>query len=628
MKLVIFGLSISSSWGNGHATLWRGLCRSLAARGHAITFFERDVPYYAAHRDLTEIPGVKLCLYADWMEVLPRARAEVADADVGVVTSYCPDGVAASELVLGSNVGVRCFYDLDTPITIARLREGKPVDYLPSHGLSGFDLVLSYTGGRALGDLRRLLGAKRVVPIYGSVDPGAHHPVPPRDLFRSDLSYLGTFSADRQDALDRLFLEPARRLPERRFLIGGSMYPQEFPWEENIYYVRHVPPADHPSFYCSSKLTLNITRGAMAEMGYCPSGRLFEAAACGVPIVTDAWEGLEDFFEPGKEIILARTPEDVMKAVELPPEELGRLSRAARERALECHTSDVRARELEQAFEQAARAEPVSSQSVSWGIIPAAGIGSRIQPLAFSKELLPVGSRIDGEIERPRAVSEFLVERMARGGANRICFVISPGKSDILEYYGSRIHDAHVCYTVQGKPAGLCDALFSAIPLIRPEDQVLIGLPDTIWFPEDGFRALSDTCLSFLLFPVEHPEYFDAVVLDEQGRVLEIQVKQADARSAWVWGAFKMPGAIFHELHALWNERNHKDEYMGTLVNAWLARGGQARGVRAGEIYVDVGTLHGYREAIQVLAARSAAERSTPVADLPDAPPELRVVSS
>ncbi|WP_437809519.1 nucleotidyltransferase family protein [Sorangium sp. So ce1078] len=237
-----------------------------------------------------------------------------------------------------------------------------------------------------------------------------------------------------------------------------------------------------------------------------------------------------------------------------------------------------------------------------WGVIPAAGLGSRIQPLAFSKELLPVGTRRDGDVERPRAVSEYLIDRMILAGATRICMVISPGKSDIVEYYGANVGPAHICYVVQPVAAGLCDAIFRALPWIQPEEEVLVGLPDTVWFPEHGLRSLDGGGLSFLLFPVEHPEFFDAVVTDEKGRVLEIQVKQRDARSHWVWGAFKLTGAVMRELHDLWCERGQTDPYIGTLVNEYLARGGSARAVRAGEAYVDVGTLHGYREAIQLLS--------------------------
>lgn len=238
-----------------------------------------------------------------------------------------------------------------------------------------------------------------------------------------------------------------------------------------------------------------------------------------------------------------------------------------------------------------------------WGIIPAAGAGSRIQPLAFSKELLPVGSRFDGSTERPRAVSEYLVDRMVIGGATRICFVISPGKSDILEYYGGSIGSTTLCYVVQPRPAGLCDAIFRALPLIAAADPVLVGLPDTIWFPEDSLCALPNNSLSFLLFPVERPEFFDAVVSDSTGAVREIQVKQKDAESNWIWGAFKLPGRVLQHLYDMWIERDRRDEYIGTLVNAYLQNGGHAVGVRAGKGYVDVGTLHGYREAINLLCS-------------------------
>jgi glucose-1-phosphate thymidylyltransferase len=251
-----------------------------------------------------------------------------------------------------------------------------------------------------------------------------------------------------------------------------------------------------------------------------------------------------------------------------------------------------------------------------WGIVPAAGMGSRIQPLAFSKELLPVGSRKDGGTERPRAVSEYLIERMLRAGADKICITISPGKSDIVEYYGGGVGGAHVCYVVQPQPVGLCDAIFRALPLIGEGEQVLVGLPDTVWFPVDGLARLPGDVLSFLLFPVDRPELFDAVVTDGAGRVREIQVKQPGASSSWIWGAFRMPARVFGELHALWEERGREDVYVGTLVNAYLARGGQARAVPAGEAYVDVGTLHGYREAIRLLGLQpdEPAEAAAPAA--------------
>jgi glucose-1-phosphate thymidylyltransferase len=236
-----------------------------------------------------------------------------------------------------------------------------------------------------------------------------------------------------------------------------------------------------------------------------------------------------------------------------------------------------------------------------WGVIPAAGRGSRIQPLAFSKELLPVGSRIDAGVERPCAVSEYLCERMISGGADKLCFVIAPGKSDILEYYGGSYGAASVAYVVQPEPAGLCDAIFRVAPLIAPAEQVLIGLPDTVWLPRSGFSALPDDQLSFLLFPVDNPSAFDAVEVDGDGLVREIQVKQPDATTNWIWGAFKMPGHILEELRRLWLERACRDEYIGTLVNAYIARGGRAAGVKAGRTYIDVGTLEGYRAATEML---------------------------
>jgi glucose-1-phosphate thymidylyltransferase len=237
-----------------------------------------------------------------------------------------------------------------------------------------------------------------------------------------------------------------------------------------------------------------------------------------------------------------------------------------------------------------------------WGIVPAAGRGSRIQPLAFSKELLPVGSRSQSGSERPCAVSEYLIERMILGGADKICFVISPGKSDIMQYFGARFGSTPIAYVVQPQPSGLCDAVFCAEPVIDPNDHVVVGLPDTVWFPESGLAALPNGVLSFLLFPVERPEFFDAVVMDGNDRVQEIQVKQRDAASNWIWGAFKMPGSVFGALKRLWQERERRDEYFGTLVNAYLAGGGEAVGIKAGQAYVDVGTLHGYRSAVGLLA--------------------------
>lgn len=245
-----------------------------------------------------------------------------------------------------------------------------------------------------------------------------------------------------------------------------------------------------------------------------------------------------------------------------------------------------------------------------WGVVPAAGRGSRIQPLAFSKELLPVGSSVEAGVERPCAVGEYLLERMVLAGADKICIVLSPGKSDIIGYFGAKFGNADIFYSVQHNPAGLCDAIFRALPLVAPDEEVIVGLPDTVWLPADALRFLPKEGLSFLLFPVEQPEFFDAVVLDDSGRVSEIQVKPSEPKSKWIWGAFKMPGSILEVLHRLWNTRNPRDEYIGTLVNAYLDAGGAALGVKAGKAYVDVGTLNGYRAAMSLLSEERFRDRT------------------
>jgi spore maturation protein CgeB len=363
MNLVIFGLTISSSWGNGHATLWRGLCRALAARGHRVTFFERDVPYYASHRDASRPAGCDLRLYTDWATVQHQAAVAVGDADAAIVTSYCPDAQPATDLLLEVDPERTVFYDMDTPVTLDRLDRGERVPYLPDQGLAAFDLVLSYTGGRVLDVLRHRLGARVVAPLYGSVDPHAHHPVPPDPALAFEMTYLGTYAEDRQAQLEEFLLEPARRRPLKRFAIAGSMYPAGFPWLPNIFYLAHMPPPDHPRFYCSSTLTLNITRGPMAAMGYCPSGRLFEAAACGAAVLSDWWEGLDAFFDPWREVIVIRSADDVLRALDLGAEERERIGAAARERVLAEHTADARVEDLERALNM--RPSGVSPETAS-----------------------------------------------------------------------------------------------------------------------------------------------------------------------------------------------------------------------------------------------------------------------
>jgi spore maturation protein CgeB len=359
MRIIVFGLTISSAWGNGHATLWRGLARALAKAGCRITFFERDTDYYAAHRDFLGSDDVDLMLYRDWATIEPIARGHMQDADVSIVTSFCRDGAAAAELpVRGGHV--RVLYDLDTPVTLDRLGRGGQPDHLGLHGLAPFDLVLSFTGGGALDRLREF-GASRVGTLYGFADPREHRPVPGDARYAADLGFLGTWAADRQSGMVELLVEPARREPSRRFLIGGAQYPDSFPWEPNIFFVHHVPPSEHGSFFSSGRLSLNLTRGVMKRWGWCPSGRLFEAAACGAAIVSDHFEGIEAFFEPGREIIVATGASDVTAALELSQRELDRIAAAGRERMLVAHTADHRAAELLAAIEDCRGGRPDTS---------------------------------------------------------------------------------------------------------------------------------------------------------------------------------------------------------------------------------------------------------------------------
>jgi len=346
MKIVIFGLSISSSWGNGHATLWRGLCKSLARLDHSIVFFERNRPYYEAARDWRACEGVELVLYDDWPAVREVVVRNLLDADVVIVTSYCVDAVAACDEAREFPHVLRVFYDLDTPVTLSNLHAGEPVPHLGSNGLRDYDLVLSYTGGSALDQLRTALGAQRVAPLYGHVDPELHRPAQAAAHYRADLSYLGTYAADRQRALEALFVAPARARPQQRFVMGGAQYPDSFPWSSNVYFVRHLPPEEHSAFFSSSRLTLNVTREAMARLGWCPSGRLFEAAACRTAIVSDHWPGLAEFYEPGQEVLLARTTEDTLAALDMSDAELARIAQRAYERTLAEHTSHRRAKDL------------------------------------------------------------------------------------------------------------------------------------------------------------------------------------------------------------------------------------------------------------------------------------------
>lgn len=351
MNLVIFGLTITSSWGNGHATLWRGMCKALAQLGVEVTFFERDVSYYAQHRDCVAPDGAALALYDSWPAIRAQARRALCDADAAIVTSYCPDALSAHAAILDAARPLAAFYDLDSPITIAAAREGHTLPYLDPDGLRDYDLVLSYAGGPTLHALQKILHARNAHPLYGHVDPALHRPVPPAAVYRSELCWLGTYAADRQRALQALFVDAARARPQARFTLAGAQYPSDFPWRDNIWFIRHLPPSAHAAFLCSSRLALNVTREAMARAGWCPSGRLFETAACAVPIVSDDWAGLAEFYRPGVEILLARDTADILAAMDLSDAELKRIGNAGRERTLASHTSMHRARELVQLLE-------------------------------------------------------------------------------------------------------------------------------------------------------------------------------------------------------------------------------------------------------------------------------------
>lgn len=345
MRIVIFGLSITSSWGNGHATTYRGLVRELSARGHDVLFLERDVPWYAANRDLAAPPYGETRFYTDLATLRERFAADVRDADLIVVGSFVPDGVEIGTWVTDVATGVTAFYDIDTPVTLAKLEAGC-YDYLTPELIGRFDLYLSFTGGPTLERLERELGARRALPLYCSVDPELYGPEEGEQRYA--LSYMGTYSPDRQAALDQLLLEVARRSPLAEFAVAGPQYPPELGWPANVERTEHLPPARHRGFYNASRFTLNITRRDMIAAGYAPSVRLFEAAACGVPIISDIWDGIETFFEPGREILLARTADDVQRILGATSERERRaIGARARERALGAHTAAHRAAELE-----------------------------------------------------------------------------------------------------------------------------------------------------------------------------------------------------------------------------------------------------------------------------------------
>ena len=345
MKITIFGLTLSSSWGNGHATPYRAILRALHRQGARVVFYERDVPYYASHRDFDACDYCELRIYSSWDEIRQHALRDVRDSDIVINASYCPEGARISDEVLEVEGPLHVFYDLDTPVTLSALASGN-TDYLRLDQIPRFDLYLSFTGGRVLEKLEQQYGAQVAKPLYGCVDPDVYVRVEPQEAFRCSLSYLGTYAPDRQQKLDDLLLEPARRRNDLVFVLAGSMFPWQWVWPENVRRFDHVAPAHHPALYSSSRATLNITRKEMAEAGYCPSGRFFEAAACGTPIFTDYWEGLDAFFDTKKELLVVNSADDVLSALERGDAELQAISERARQRTLAEHNGERRAAQL------------------------------------------------------------------------------------------------------------------------------------------------------------------------------------------------------------------------------------------------------------------------------------------
>ena len=356
LKITIFGLTISSSWGNGHATPYRAIVKALHRRGHRVSFYEKDTEYYSLRRDFSECSYCDLVIYDTWDGVRRRALGDAAESDAVIVASYCPEGARIGDEVLALPRPLHAFYDLDTPVTLRNLGSG-PVPYLRADQIPAWDIFLSFTGGDTLVELRDRWRARLARPLFGCVDPEVHGRVPVRDDFQCSLSYMGTYAEDRQEKVDRLFLEPARRLPAERFTLAGSLYPWQWRWPANVGWFDHISPGDHPALYSSSRLTLNVTRESMARFGFCPSGRLFEAAACGTPLVTDWWEGLPTFFA-ADEIFVARGSEDVLEALAAPEVDLRRMAARARQRTLEEHTGDRRAEQLLTYFEEARSSRP------------------------------------------------------------------------------------------------------------------------------------------------------------------------------------------------------------------------------------------------------------------------------
>jgi spore maturation protein CgeB len=354
MKLVVFGLSVSSTWGNGHGTTYRALLRALHARGHDIVFFEKDVEWYASNRDMPRPDFCRVRLYDEWSTVRATARKQLREADVAIVGSYFPDGIAAIDEMLDAGTPVKSFYDIDTPVTISALRATGATDYIAARQIPELDIYFSFTGGPTLREIEQHFGAPEAVPLYCSFDPQRYRRREVNEDFACDLSYMGTYAPDRQPKLEQFLVDSALKIDTGKFIVAGSQYPETVCWPRNVRHIAHLSPQWHPEFYSSSKFTLNVTRRDMTIAGYSPSVRLFEAAACGATIISDTWPGLESFFVPGSEILLPTgTADMVLYLMELSQQDVRHIGEAAQARVLAEHTSAIRAAQFEAAVETA-----------------------------------------------------------------------------------------------------------------------------------------------------------------------------------------------------------------------------------------------------------------------------------
>ena len=366
MKIVFFGLSITSSWGNGHATTYRALLKALHERGHRVTFFEKNLGWYEDNRDLPNPEFCRLLIVPEWKEASSLIQRELKEADVVVIGSYLPDASSLIDEVLNSSIPVKTFYDIDTPITVSQLRASGAAPYLTAQQVPAFDIYFSFTGGPMLGELESRFGAQRAVPLYCSVDPAQYRRRVTK-RYACDMSYMGTYAPDRQPKLEELFIQPAKHLSDRRFIVAGPQYPASVRWPKNVRRIEHLNPRWHPHLYSSSRFTLNVTRRDMVRAGYSPSVRLFEAAACGATIVSDYWPGIEEFFVRGREILLPSSSEEVKQyLLGLSESEIRQVGDAAQERVLRAHTNSHRAREFEAAIEAAlSKSAAVSTQPLA-----------------------------------------------------------------------------------------------------------------------------------------------------------------------------------------------------------------------------------------------------------------------